>query len=303
MFKTLSFATFAAAMSASSALAATEISWWHAMDAQLGQKLEAIAEAFNSSQSEYKVVPTYKGSYPETLTSAITAFRADEQPHIVQVFEVGTGTMMAAEGRDLADLPADGRHRPQLRPGFSLPADDRRATIPIPEGNMLSFPFNSSTPIMYYNKDVFEAAGLDREQPRRRPGPRWKRPQSSRSSSPALPPAVSRASWIGLAACSRIFTAMAHDQPDGDAWRTASPASTRSSPSTSTLQSPSTGTTSRSGQDAGIVQVRRSLAPARMRSCSSTRASAPSSSNSSASRAGVLEQHRFRSRLRHAALL
>ena len=80
------------------ATAQTEISWWHALDAELGKKLESIAQGFNNSQSDYKIVTTYKGTYPETLTAAIAAFRANEQPAIVQVFEVGTGTMMAAKG-------------------------------------------------------------------------------------------------------------------------------------------------------------------------------------------------------------
>ena len=160
MFKTLSFATLAAAMSTSSALAATEISWWHAMDAQLGQKLEAIAEAFNKSQSEYRIVPTYKGTYAETLTGAIAAFRAKEQPAIVQVFEVGTGTMMAAKGavKPVYQLMQEAGE-PWEPSAFLAPVTGYYSDT---EGNILSLPFNSSTPIMYFNKDVFEKAGLDR---------------------------------------------------------------------------------------------------------------------------------------------
>ena len=160
MFKTLSFATFAAAMSTSSALAATEISWWHAMDAQLGQKLEAIAETFNKSQSEYRIVPTYKGTYAETLTGAIAAFRAKEQPAIVQVFEVGTGTMMAAKGavKPVYQLMQEAGE-PWEPSAFLAPVTGYYSDT---EGNILSLPFNSSTPIMYFNKDVFEKAGLDR---------------------------------------------------------------------------------------------------------------------------------------------
>ncbi len=98
MFKKLGLAAAAFALSASTSLAATEITWWHAMGGELGKKLEEIATKFNESQSDYKVVPVYKGTYPETLTAAIAAFRANQQPAIVQVFEVGTGTMMAAKG-------------------------------------------------------------------------------------------------------------------------------------------------------------------------------------------------------------
>ncbi|GEN27818.1 ABC transporter substrate-binding protein [Halovibrio variabilis] len=146
-----------------SAHATTEISWWHAMGGQLGEILEGITTDFNASQDEYRVVPSYRGTYTETMTGAIAAFRADEQPHILQVFEVGTGTMMNAEG---AIYPA---YELMEAHGRSF---DRDAFLPAvvgyytdTNGNMLSFPFNSSTPIMYYNRDMFEEAGLDPEQP------------------------------------------------------------------------------------------------------------------------------------------
>ena len=68
----------------------TPIILWHSMAGGLGTTLNAIIQEFNSSQSNYKVVPLYKGDYPETLTATIAAFRAKQQPNIVQVFEVGT---------------------------------------------------------------------------------------------------------------------------------------------------------------------------------------------------------------------
>lgn len=96
----------ALAASLSAAQAQTEIQWWHAMGGELGAKLEEITKGFNDAQDEYTVVPSYKGTYPETMTAAIAAFRAQQQPAVVQVFEVGTGTMMAAEG---AIVPEIGR--------------------------------------------------------------------------------------------------------------------------------------------------------------------------------------------------
>ena len=161
MIKKLSMAALALGLSASTTLAATEITWWHAMGGELGKKLEQIAQTFNDSQSDYKVVPVYKGTYPETLTAAIAAFRANQQPAIVQVFEVGTGTMMAAKGA--------------VYPVYKLMADEGEKFEPASfiapvvgyysdtSGNILSLPFNSSTPILYYNKDVFKKAGLDPE--------------------------------------------------------------------------------------------------------------------------------------------
>ena len=159
MIKTLSYSVLALTASLTAAQAQTEINWWHAMGGELGAKLEEMVANFNASQSEYKVVPTYKGSYAETMTAAIAAFRAGEQPDIVQVFEVGTGTMMAAEGaiypvyQLMEDMGQD------FDPEGFLPAVVGYYTDT--DGNMLSMPFNSSTPILYYNKDVFAKAGLD----------------------------------------------------------------------------------------------------------------------------------------------
>ena len=80
------------------AQAATDIMWWHAMSGELGKQLEKLAADFNASQSEYRIVPTYKGNYTETVTAAIFAFRSRSQPAIVQVNEIATATMMAAKG-------------------------------------------------------------------------------------------------------------------------------------------------------------------------------------------------------------
>ncbi len=143
------------------ASAQTQIDWWHAMGGELGTILEGITADFNAMQSDYVVVPSYRGSYTETMTGAIAAFRAGEQPDIVQVFEVGTGTMMAAEGAIVPVYQLMEQTGADFDPSAFLPAVVGYYTDP--EGNMLSMPFNSSTPILYYNKDVFEAAGLDPE--------------------------------------------------------------------------------------------------------------------------------------------
>src|SRR5664279_195243 len=147
--------------SASPALAVTDIMWWHAMSGELGRQLEKLASDFNASQSEYRIVPSYKGNYTETVTAAIFAFRSRSQPAIVQVNEIATATMMAAKGA--------------IYPVFELMRDEQEAFSPaayLPAvtgyysdvaGNMLSFPFNASTPMLYYNKDLFRAAGLDPE--------------------------------------------------------------------------------------------------------------------------------------------
>ena len=148
---------------ATTAAAQTEVVWWHAMGGELGEKVQEIADGFNASQDAFTVVPEYKGNYTETMTAAIAAFRAGEQPHIVQVFEVGTATMMAAEG---AIYPV---YQLMEEAGEPFDPDDYLASVvgyyTTPEGQMLSLPFNSSTPVLYYNKEQFEAAGLDPESP------------------------------------------------------------------------------------------------------------------------------------------
>lgn len=143
--------------------AATEIAWWHAMSGELGRQLEKLAADFNASQSDYRVVPTYKGNYTQTVTAAIFAFRSSSQPTIVQVNEIATATMMAAKGAvyPVYELMRD--ESEVFSPADYLPAVTGYYTDL--DGNMLSFPFNASTPILYYNKTLFRRAGLDPEAP------------------------------------------------------------------------------------------------------------------------------------------
>jgi sn-glycerol 3-phosphate transport system substrate-binding protein len=144
---------------APTANAQTEIQWWHAMSGPLGQWVNDLAKQFNESQKEYRVVPTYKGTYDESMTAAIAAFRAGNAPHILQVFEVGTATMMASKGaiRPVAEVMRDGGAK--FDPSVYISAVSGYYTAP--NGQMLSFPFNSSTTVFYYNQDAFKAAGID----------------------------------------------------------------------------------------------------------------------------------------------
>jgi sn-glycerol 3-phosphate transport system substrate-binding protein len=139
------------------------INWWFAHGGRLGEKVQEIVANFNSSQSNYKVVATYKGNYHDTMTAGIAAFRSKNPPHILQVFEVGTASMMAAKGA--------------VKPVYEVMAEsglpfDPKAYLPTvtgyytaPDGKMLSMPFNSSTPVFYYNVEAFQKAGLDPDKP------------------------------------------------------------------------------------------------------------------------------------------
>jgi len=142
-----------------SAMAQTELHWWHAMTGANNDVINRLADEFNASQKEYKVVPTYKGTYAATMDAGIAAFRAGNAPHIMQVFEVGTATMMAAKGA--------------IKPVYQLMADageqfDPKAYLPTitgyystAKGEMLSFPFNSSSMVMWINRDALKKAGVN----------------------------------------------------------------------------------------------------------------------------------------------
>jgi sn-glycerol 3-phosphate transport system substrate-binding protein len=141
------------------AQAQTEIQWWHSMTAVNSEWVNDLAKQFNESQKDYKVVPTYKGEYDASMTAAIAAFRAGNAPHILQVFEVGTATMMASKGAVVPVGKVMNDAGVKFDPKAYVPAVAGYYTAP--SGQMLSFPFNSSTTIFYYNKDAFKAAGLD----------------------------------------------------------------------------------------------------------------------------------------------
>jgi sn-glycerol 3-phosphate transport system substrate-binding protein len=145
------------------AQAQVEVQWWHSMGGALGEWVNDLAKEFNTSQTAYKVTPTFKGTYDESMTAAIAAFRSGNAPHILQVFEVGTATMMASKGAivPVTKVMADGGQK--FDPKAYVPAVAGYYTAS--NGQMLSFPFNSSTPVFHYNKDAFKAAGIDPEQP------------------------------------------------------------------------------------------------------------------------------------------
>ncbi|WP_341907209.1 sn-glycerol-3-phosphate ABC transporter substrate-binding protein UgpB [Polaromonas sp. YR568] len=158
----LAFSTLALALPLSSH-AQTEIQWWHSMGGALGEWVNDLAKDYNASQSQYKIVPTFKGSYDESMTAAIAAFRSGNAPHILQVFEVGTATMMASKGAIVPVGKIMNDAGVKFDPAAYVPAVAGYYTAP--NGQMLSFPFNSSTPVFHYNKDAFKAAGMDPENP------------------------------------------------------------------------------------------------------------------------------------------
>ena len=141
----------------------TKIVWWHAMTAALGEQVDRIVAAFNQSQDAVELTAIYKGQYPDVLTATIAAFRAGQAPHLAQIFEVGTGSMLAAgkATRQVWELVQE--TGAQIDPKAYIPAV--RGYYSLADGRMASMPFNSSTAVMWYSKDAFRKADLDPDKP------------------------------------------------------------------------------------------------------------------------------------------
>ncbi len=151
----------AAAMATTStvSLAATDISWWHGMGGRNGEVINEIATKFNESQEACVLTPVSKGTYEEALTSGIAAFRAGEQPNILQVFDAGAATIINAKG---AVIPAEDLIK---NAGHDFDRDafieGVRYFYADSDGKFIGMPFNSSAPIMYINTDALKKAGVE----------------------------------------------------------------------------------------------------------------------------------------------
>lgn len=139
----------------------TKIVFWHAMSGVLGEEVNRICAGFNEVQGAYEITPIFKGSYVETLTAAIAAWRAQQAPHLVQMFEVGTGSMLAAGPAVKQTWELIKETGVAIDPAAYIGAV--RGYYSLADGRLASMPFNSSTPVMWYSKDAFEKAGLDPE--------------------------------------------------------------------------------------------------------------------------------------------
>jgi sn-glycerol 3-phosphate transport system substrate-binding protein len=160
MLKKTAFATLALGLvSSTSALAQTEIQWWHAMTGANNDVVNKLADDFNNAQKDYKVVVAYKGTYPDTMNAGIAAFRAGNAPHIMQVFEVGTATMMGAKGaiKPVHELMKEAGEK--FDPQAYLPTITGYYSTA--KGELLSFPFNSSSMVMWINRDALKKANVE----------------------------------------------------------------------------------------------------------------------------------------------
>ncbi len=202
-----------AALAAAGAIPATaqgarvKVTFWHAMNGALGEEVDRMCAGFNAAQTETEIVPIFKGTYPETLTAAIAAWRAGQAPNLVQMFEVGTGSMLAAGPAVKQTWQLIEETKVAIDPAAYLGAV--KGYYSLPDGRLASMPFNSSTSVMWYNKDAFEKAGLD---PEKAPAT-WpeviKAAQAIKAKSAAtVPVTTSWFAWIQL----ETYAAM-HDLP------------------------------------------------------------------------------------------
>lgn len=134
----------------------TEITFWHSFSGHLGDQLTNLVDGFNHSQTKYVIKPVYKGDYISTLTSFAAAFQAKQAPALVQVFEVGTASMLTPPG---VIKPAEGLLREFSK---SLP---KESFFPVVRdfysdaGQLQALPLNTSVPVVFYNADLLRQVG------------------------------------------------------------------------------------------------------------------------------------------------
>ena len=173
------------------AQAQTEVQWWHSMTGVNNERVNNLAKGFSASQNQCRVNAVFKGSYDDSMTAAIAAFRAGNAPHILQVYEVGTATMMYSKAiKPVAEVMRESGAT--WDPKAYVPAVASYYTSP--KGDIVSFPFNSSTTVFFWNKDAFKAAGLD----------------------PNTPPKT----WSDVAAAAAKLKAAGHKCPLTTSWQT-----------------------------------------------------------------------------------
>ena len=132
------------------------IEFWHAMDGPPGEAIAELVKQFNQSQGEFEVKAVFKGTYYDLLTDALAAYRKKSPPNIVQISEVGTLTMFLSE----TNVPISRLMRQQQVDVDWLDFIPTVAAYYSKDDTLASLPFNVSTPILYYNKDIFRKAGL-----------------------------------------------------------------------------------------------------------------------------------------------
>ena len=151
------------AASAPAAAEPVQIQWWHAMGGALGERVDELVKNFNASQQKYVVVAVNKGNYDEVINGTIAAYRAKRAPQLVQIYERGFMTMLLSDATMPVQDLLDQRGYKVDWADFVKPV----AGFYSYKGKLMTMPFNSSSPILWYNKSHFEKAGFAK------PGETW----------------------------------------------------------------------------------------------------------------------------------
>lgn len=136
-----------------------KVVFWHAMGGATTKVVDQLVANFNASQDKVQVEAVYQGTYDDLLSKLKASMGTNEGPSVVQMYEIGSRFMIDSKlitpMQEFID--ADQWDVSQLEPNIS-----GYYTF---EDKLYSMPFNSSNPILYYNKDLFKDAGLDPESP------------------------------------------------------------------------------------------------------------------------------------------
>lgn len=136
-----------------------KVVWWHSMSGELGKAVDKLVADFNASQKNVQVEAIFQGTYDESINKMKAAMDTKSGPSLIQVYEIGSRFMIDSKAITPMQkfIDADKFDLSQL--------EENITSYYSMDGKLNSMPFNTSNPILYYNKDMFKAAGLDPEKP------------------------------------------------------------------------------------------------------------------------------------------
>ncbi|NJQ08466.1 ABC transporter substrate-binding protein [Streptomyces lonarensis] len=139
---------------------AVEVEFWHSMDSTNGQVLNGLIDEFNAeNEGRVRVTGTFQGDYDTTLAQHRAAIQQGDTANLIMVYDLGTQFMIDSGQTVPAQAFVD---KDEYDTGSLEDALLNYFTV---DGDLRSFPFNNSTPLMYINRDAFEEAGLDPDTP------------------------------------------------------------------------------------------------------------------------------------------
>ena len=135
-----------------------QFEYWYGLSGQLGDVILATCDRFNEVQTEYEITCVGQEGYANAVQNSIAAFRADQHPVLIQAYDAGTADlMMSGEFYPVHQMMADFDIEIDWDDYFPGIANYYAAST----GELFSMPFNSSTPVLYYNEDMYAAAGIE----------------------------------------------------------------------------------------------------------------------------------------------